>query len=139
MKRTRIKSISPNRKSRIGKEGIVRLHGKDRSQSRVDLYFAAHGYCQMREILLAELAERDDMTPEHRLVASATITQNCWRWVSLAHGHDAHLRAKRNNGDELENRVWSCPPCHQAGDHNSFGKPCPPKPELAGKNQDNGE
>lgn len=122
-----IRTKSKRKKTRTGKTGTVRLGKKDMDASRTTLYFAAKGYCQMREILLAELKERTDMKPDHKLIAAATIRQNCWDWVSLAHGHDAHLKAKRNNGDGLDNRIWSCPPCHLNGDHNAYGKPCPKK------------
>lgn len=118
------------RKTRVGKTGTVRLGKKDLASSRNEVYFRANGNCEMREILIEELAGRTDMELGHRLAAIDLIQKKCWRWASEANGHDAHLRGKRNHGDGLENRVWSCPPCHTDGDHNAFGKPCPPKPQA---------
>lgn len=123
------RKVSLKRRTRTGKEGITRLSKQDMDTTRTQIYFAAEGMCQMRKRLIAEVRQ-SDLSPEHKLVAISNITVNCWRWVSLARGHDAHIRAKRNNGDELSNRIWSCPPCHLVGDHNAFGKPVPPKPKL---------
>lgn len=121
----------PKRKTRVGKTGTVRLGKKDLASTRNVVYFRAEGYCQLRGILVEELASRTDTDLAHRLAAITQIEAKCWRWVSEANGHDAHLRTKRNHGDGLDNRVWSCPPCHVA-DHNAFGKPVPAKQAEAG-------
>lgn len=125
-----LRSKSKRRKTRVGKTGTVRLGKKDLASTRNEVYFRANGHCEMREILIEELAARTDMDLRHRLAAIDLIQLKCWGWVSEANGHDAHLRTKRNHGDEISNRVWSCPPCHIA-DHNAFGKPVPAKPEVS--------
>ena len=104
-KRSRgLNPVSKARRARSGKPGklgIVRLYGKDLAKLREDCYWRAAGRCE--------------------LMLSGCLDNAGWTV-----GQMAHIKAKRNNGDTLDNVRWSCAPCH-AKSHNCNGKPVPPK------------
>jgi 5-methylcytosine-specific restriction endonuclease McrA len=58
--------------------------------------------------------------------------QECRRFTHWELGQLAHIRAKRNNGDTLDNVRWLCADCHRI--EHSYGKsgvkPCPPKQRI---------
>jgi hypothetical protein len=120
--------------TRTGKVfGTVRYGKKDMEITRKQVYERAEGKCQLREILLRKISEEIDIPEWQRNVKEFRIKADCWIDVRESEGHDVHLKAKRRNGDALDNRVWGCPYCHAAS-HNYFGKPCPPKPVgISGK------
>jgi hypothetical protein len=105
VKRSRINPISKKRRLRsgiAGKLGIVRLFGKDMEALRLTAYLRSNGFCEM---------ERDG--------------SRCYEPVSYEYCELAHIRAKRNNGDSLDNVLISCRACHHRS-HNP--KVVPPKP-----------
>jgi 5-methylcytosine-specific restriction endonuclease McrA len=58
------------------------------------------------------------------------MCQECGRFPGWWWGEMAHIRAKRNNGDTLDNVRWLCSRCHMI--EHSYGKsgvkPVPKKP-----------
>ena len=106
---TRIRPISRKRAARsgkVGKMGIVRLHGPALAALRLEC-FLRDGY---------------KCVDCHRPVfGSDEFFFHPYR------AEMSHKRAKRNNGDTLDNVVTHCQGCHQKS-HNAGGKPCPRKP-----------
>jgi hypothetical protein len=57
------------------------------------------------------------------------ICQGCFMPCGEDEWHLAHIRGKRNFGDDISNVRVKHIHCHMVIEHNP--KPCPPKPELA--------
>ncbi|HSC56458.1 MAG TPA: hypothetical protein VLC51_04615 [Nitrospira sp.] len=92
MKRTRLRPVSPKRRSRVGKLGIVRLVGKDMDALRLARYEMDNQRCV-----------------------------DCGRWVRWERGYPdsmelSHQKGKRNHGDTLENTRTRCHECHDKHD-----------------------
>ena len=109
MKRTRIRPVSPKKKTRTGKLGIVRLVGADLEALRRSCFERDRYICQE----CGAYVEWDD-DPLYEGDGGRTPV-----------GHMAHIRTKRNNGDTLDNVRTLCPKCH-ALEH-AGGKPVPAK------------
>lgn len=60
MKCTKLKSVSPKRRSRVGKLWIVRLVGKDIRELRMACYLRDRGNCQHENCLYPQLPARYD-------------------------------------------------------------------------------
>jgi hypothetical protein len=90
----------PPKKSRIGKTGTVRLIGPDMTELRKQAYLRANGFCE-----------------------------ECGIYTPWKSGELAHIKAKRRNGDSLDNVRWLCPSDHRK--EHAWGvskeKPCPTK------------
>ena len=109
MKRTRLNPISKKRRLRsgiAGKLGITRLYGKDMEALRLAAYLRSQGFCEMMAVTGVGALAR----------CFAPVT---WEGFELA-----HIKAKRNGGDSMDNVLVACAPCHR-NSHNP--KPCPPK------------
>lgn len=91
-RKTRLRPVSPKRKSRVGKLGIVRLRGKDLFQLRTN--------CWIRDLM--------------RCVDCGVRT--CWepRFNGDPEAYDmAHIQSRGAGGsDVLENVVTKCHRCH---------------------------
>ena len=105
MKRTRLRPVSPKRKSRVGKLGIVRLVGKDLAELRLQCFERDGWRCQKCGVIVRDVPLSLDL---HR-------------------AEMAHIHAKRNGGDTLDNVQTLCASCHKR--EHAGGKPCPPKPK----------
>ena len=108
-RKTRIRPVSPKRKTRVGKLGIERVCGQDREARRL------------------AIGERDGWICE-KCGIQCDPDGNFFR----PRGEWAHRGNKRNHGDGMENGRILCGSiigrvgCHQK-EHNCGGKPCPPK------------
>ncbi len=91
-------------KSRVGKLGIVRLAGEDLAALRIECFQRDGWMC--RECGCEVAFRSTFMVPKAEM---------------------AHIHAKRNGGDVLENVRTLCPDCHRK-EHaygKSMKKPCP--------------
>lgn len=110
MKRTAIKRYTPLRKKRSTPRShkfIVRLTGAALTKLRKDC-FARDGY---RCVDCAWPVTWDE--------------EEAYKF-GFSVGEMSHIRAKRNNGDSLDNVVTRCRACHEKS-HNCGGKPLPRK------------
>lgn len=112
-----------------------RLGRKDIGSLRERVFDRSHGYCEMRERLMDEIAkkfESGEMTTAHMVKASANIVNGCKLHITLNSMHLAHDHGRGAGGDDTEENTFAgCSFCHTVGDHGYFGAPCPPKPAEA--------
>jgi hypothetical protein len=70
--------------------------------------------------------------PSHRESIPIFGLRRCRKSVTWESGHMAHIKAKRRNGDSLDNVRTLCAECH--GLEHAYGpsgiKPCPPKERV---------
>ena len=114
MKRSRINPISKKRRARsgiAGKLGIIRLYGRDMEALRMAAFLRSKGFCEM-------------LRPTDHPAFSAV---RCYEPITWETFELAHIKARRNGGDTMDNVLVACKTCHR-NSHNAGGKPCPPKP-----------
>jgi 5-methylcytosine-specific restriction endonuclease McrA len=118
LKRSRINPVSKSRRARsgiAGKLGIVRLYGKDLESLRRDCYMRDGGRCQF--------------------VVRDRTGEKCNKSLSLdgdlyTRAHMAHIKAKRNGGDSIDNVRLMCYFHHIVVEHGG-GKVVPSKSSPA--------
>jgi len=86
---------------RVGKEGIVRLHGKALEQLRIDCFYRDKGQCQE--------------------CGKGLFWETPWGGHQDRY-HMAHVRNKRMYGDSLENVRALCGDCHRAEHGNPLAR-----------------
>ena len=101
---------------KIGKTGTVRLTDKDLERLRDEMFIRDKHLCQFR----------------------GSMGDICGKWLRKERGfynsgHMAHIRGKRNNGDDLSNVRLLCQFHHSVVEH-TYGKdgqkPCPSKSRV---------
>ena len=113
-RKTALKPVSPKKRSRVGKvTGTVRLEGKDLEDLRRACFERDNYTCQECGLYV----EWDDDELYRNQRGRTPV------------GEMAHIHAKRNGGDTLDNVRTLCPACHHK--EHQYGpsrqKPCPAK------------